>query len=151
MERNAMITSKTALLYGKAATSRIFGVPKTHVLKIQVFEKTVWVHLKGKRPKFVSQKLYKQHFAEWRREQSTQVILVNHNPEQGTWVAQGQQDYLVLVKDNLLICECEDFKNQERFGFRVSACKHLYAALGQLGYSSIRDYHARRSAQPVAA
>ena len=47
--------------------------------------------------------------------------------------------YIVQVKPDSIRCECADYhKQMEALGY--GCCKHGYAVLGQLGYSSLGDY-----------
>lgn len=137
------------LVFSKAAIARILKVSKSDVLEMRLFFKVVWVHLKGQRPTFISKKVFLQHFADWRKERSSEVVLWPDRELQGVW--QSENGYQVIVSDDFLSCECEDFKNQNRAGMKKCCCKHLYKGLELLGYGSLKDYLARPRPQPVAA
>ena len=134
-----MVTA-TTIIFSKRAAQRILG---TAIKLVKVVNRAVLV-VYWQEDKWVSQffsrQLFLNHFAEWRRQKGRAVTIRRGNVQDGIWVAEGKQDYLVIVKDDLMMCECEDFANQEQFGFKVSCCKHIYAVLGQLGYSSVRGY-----------
>ena len=48
-------------------------------------------------------------------------------------------NYLIELNGKNAECGCEDYKNQLAF-FGKGACKHIYAALFSIGFSSLGEY-----------
>lgn len=135
---------KYNFVYSKAAAARILNVP---VYAIARFERWAWVcfvQIRGQRPMFISFKVFKQHFADCRKQKSRPMCVApvegNHfrvvNPQKGT-------AYNVFVEDDGLDCECKDFENQTLILKCRPCCKHCYAVLTWLGCDRLSDYLAR--------
>lgn len=123
-------------MYNLAATRRILNLPTTAQVKIQIWDKVIWVHVKGQRPTFISKKKYHDHFAQFRREgaKAVKIYFVNGLKAQG-----AKEVYDLNPTDTHIECGCQDFANQmELWG--KGCCKHGYALLGMLGYNSLREY-----------
>ena len=136
------ITSKQQLVYSASAARRMFGVKVSKPCDIRVFHNSVWVCLKGRRPTFVSKRKFKQHFADWRRQQGQVLTVVQWSEEPHrfsvTNPAKGTLYHLECVQDGI-DCECEDYKNQVIL-LGKGCCKHGYAVLSSLGLSSLSEY-----------
>lgn len=119
----------------KAATSRIFDVPPKDVVKVQEWATVVWVHIVGCRPQFVSKKRYISDAITTRKANAEQVTL----QMVGDQLWETSKGYLVSVNANGASCSCKDFENQQQ-AFGRGCCKHAYAVLNQLGFSSLGAY-----------
>ena len=136
--------NKYNFVYSKAAAARILNVSPYAIAK---FEKWAWVcfvQVKGQRPIFISFKVFKQHFADKRKKDSSSLcanrVEGNHfrvvNPQKGT-------AYSVFVEDDGIDCECKDFENQTTILKCRPCCKHGYAVLTWLGCDRLSDYLTR--------
>lgn len=133
-------------IYSKAAAARILGVPEYAIAKFESWANGYFVQVRGQRPKLISRKVFKQHFADKRKKDSYSLCVArvegNHfrvvNPKKGT-------AYNVFVEDDGLDCECKDYFNQVTIlpGKR-RCCKHGYAVLTWLGCDRLSDYLDRR-------
>ena len=134
--------SKDNFVYSRSSAARILGVESRMVVRFEVWWKICFVQVKGCRPTFISKKTFKQHFVDWRIEQSRslEVSQFHHehfrveNPKKGT-------AYSVYLFEDGLDCTCHDYKNQILiFGDNRACCKHIYGVLGYLGYNRLSDY-----------
>ena len=130
------------LLFSAAAVRRLLGLRPSVKVEIRKFFKVIWVWVQGKRPTFISKRVFMNHFAEWRQSQSKgfkvtkRLDLANHYTVRNL---QKDTAYVVEVRREGVFCTCEDLKNQLEF-FGWGCCKHGYAVLAQLGFGSLRDY-----------
>jgi E3 ubiquitin-protein ligase DOA10 len=134
-----MVTS-TNILFSVAAVKRLLGLASDIQVQIREFFKVIWVWIKGKRPTFISKAKFTQHFVDRRKAQSKDIQAIQNseskftafNPESGS-------RYSVDVSRSMIACSCEDYRNQITFLGR-GCCKHGYAVLEFLGFSSLKDY-----------
>jgi hypothetical protein len=134
-----MINSSN-FVFSKAAAARILGVPVHLILGFQIWWKVCWVWVKGKRPTFISLKAFKQHFVDWRKQQTRSLCVSQINQEQFRVVNPKKASaYSVWLFQDGLDCECEDFKNQVMI-LKKACCKHCYAVLQWLKFDSLADY-----------
>jgi hypothetical protein len=149
---NIMVTAQN-ILYSVSAARRILGIYYPEIkVRIQVWKTVVWVYSEGRRPSFISKSVFKNHFAQWRKQQAKGLKVWEEswmpggynvfNPKKGT-------SYLVIVKSDRVSCNCNDYTNQIEF-FGKGCCKHGYATLDYLGFSTLADYLTAQK-QPVAA
>lgn len=132
------------IVYSAAALRRMWGLLYRRLTDIKVREwwRVVWVWLPGHRPTFVSKAEFKNHFVEWRREaaQALRVVLWATDSQRYTVHNDAKHNsYVVDVLPEAVTCTCEDYQNQFKFWGR-GCCKHGYAVLGCLGFSSLSDY-----------
>lgn len=136
------ITSGQQLVYSASAARRLLGAKPSKPCSISVFSNSIWVHLKGQRPTFISKRKFKQHFADWRKQQAATLTVVQWY-EDPRWFsvsnpAKGTAYHLDCTAD-AIDCDCEDYKNQVILLGR-GCCKHGYAVLAYFGLSSLREY-----------
>jgi len=55
-----------------------------------------------------------------------------HNPE-------NNNEYVVDFGKRPVQCECEDYKKQREV-LQAGACKHIYACLLKMNYTTLREY-----------
>jgi hypothetical protein len=139
-----MITS-TSLIFSKSSVARILSIPASQIVKFVVYPYVCWVHVRGQRPKFMSRKPFYQHFAAHRQAQGqelrqqgkvskisgTRYTIDSNSAESGF--------YMVELHPDRVACECQDYRNQLEYIGR-GICKHGYAAIGQLGLTTLSDY-----------
>jgi len=133
------------ILYSASAVRRIFHLAAGVAVRLERFAFVIWVHIAGRRPRFVSLNDFKRHFAEHRQLEATKLradkepifqnLYTVSNPVKGS-------SYQVAMLDKKVDCTCDDFKNQVQF-FGKGCCKHAYAVLFKLGFTNLRDYIAR--------
>lgn len=136
-----MVTA-TNILYSVSAVRRLLGLGDRIAVKIQEFGWVVWVWVVGKRPTFISKKLFKQQFVDRRKAQAKGLVVTRNTYESCSYSVRNEAKdsvYKVVLGVDEIACECEDYKNQREF-FGRGCCKHGYAVLAQIGYSSLRDY-----------
>ena len=134
------MVTRSNIIYSIAAAQRILNI-KSGLYDVQEWAFVVWV--RGKNfCKFVSKKLFKKHFADFRKKQAEKVNLVVDPNNAKEFKAVGNSGlYTLKVEDKAVTCDCEDYRNQI-FHLRAkhSTCKHGYAVLFKLGFSSLSDY-----------
>lgn len=139
-----MITS-SSLVFSKSSAARILGIPASQIVKFVLYPCVCWVHIKGQRPRFMSRKPFYQHFAAHRQQQGQQLrqqgkvskisgtryTIASNSAENGF--------YMVALHPDRVACDCHDYANQIEYIGR-GCCKHGYAAIGQLGLTTLADY-----------
>ena len=133
------------ILYSASAVRRIFQVAPGVAVRIQRFFYVIWVHIAGRRPRFVSLNDFKRHFAQHRQLEATKLRAEKESAFTNLYTVSNPakaSSYLVALLDKKVDCTCDDFKNQVQF-FGKGCCKHAYAVLFQLGFTDLRDYIAR--------
>jgi len=145
-----MIRSSEQLLYSRAAAARILGVPVEQIRRVEVWPRVVLVvpHKGyGLRPRFVSQRVFKEHFVEFRREAARNLLVAAQSGAEFTVLnpSNGHQ-YKVVVGTASVKCECEDYKNQIHYLGR-GCCKHCYRVLFHLGFQTLKDYVNSKAAE----
>lgn len=132
---------KSDLLFNLSNAARALNVALKSIKKISVWFKVVWVQVEGRRPTLVSKKLFFTAFIAVRKA-AAQGAKVEKLPLVGgvRVTSEGSQEsHFVKVTKKALICDCQDYKAQiQTFG--KGCCKHGYAFLGSLGFSSLSDF-----------
>ena len=125
-------------IYSRTAASAIC---QTKIEKIEVWANhTVWVKF-SKGSKLISQKQFKEYFAESRktRSQNTKIIGQTKNG----FIAKSENSektYQILPQKTRIYCECKDWETQFTLGIKTPMCKHTYAVLHQLNINSLAEY-----------
>lgn len=127
-------------IYSVAAASRILGVSRFKV-SIQIWNKVVWVHVKGSSPTLISKKVFRDHFVAWRKASGAKIREAGRViTEDGGFIVEGSKDsYIVIPEKDGIYCDCMDYQAQTEY-FGKAACKHIYAVLGVLGFDALSDY-----------
>lgn len=145
---NLSINQKNTMFYlfNRKAAERILGC---EVLKIEVWSIAILVFPKGKRPKFVSKKLFKRDFVEVRKTRA-QTVELSKLPR--GWAAKSSRDpnqhHYITDQGDRLECSCKDWRLQ-RDEFKISqpCCKHQYAVLFSLGFADYQQWKIKRLAE----
>jgi hypothetical protein len=75
-----------------------------------------------------------------RKERARELVVGHYENDLYQVSSQSQADpYFVSANDDIQ-CECEDFANQVKARFSHPMCKHGWALLGYLGFSSLSAY-----------
>jgi hypothetical protein len=88
---------------------------------------------------FVALSRYKEYFVESRKQRASQVIIDFSNNRTVAYNRENGNNYQLIKEVNGIYCECEDYSNQRK-AFNTGCCKHGYALLNQLGFSSLAEY-----------
>lgn len=151
-----MINSKN-FVDSKAAAARILGIKVYAIARLEIWYKVCFVVVKGQRPTFISKKAFRQHFVDWRIEQSRSLCVAQVNRDGHLTLARQPRQpcpqhyrvvnpkknsvYSVWAFEDGFDCECEDYKNQILiFSNGKACCKHAYGVLTWLGYNRLSDY-----------
>ena len=131
----------TNFVYSKAATARILKIKIYAIVRFEIWADVCFVQVKGKRPTFISKKVFRQHFADWRIEQSRFLCVAQVNREHYRVVNPRKNSaYSVYPYADGFDCECEDYRNQIVIFNGKACCKHGYAVLTWLGHNRLSDY-----------
>lgn len=136
-----MVTAQN-LLYSKSAIARMEGIEVSDVLRLEIWAHVVFVVIRGRRPRFYSKVAFKVHFVEWRQAQARVLVATQNVFNPSIFYVRNETKrtaYTVQMYRGGALCGCEDFKNQMQFLGRA-CCKHIYAAIAQLGHSSLSEY-----------
>lgn len=134
-----MIATRQQLLYSKSATRRLLDLTADIALTIKEFERVMWVHIAGHRPTFISKAVYRQHFVDRRRDEAQKLIARNQGDYWVVYNPAKQTSYCVEPMPTEISCDCEDYSNQIKLLGR-GCCKHGYAVLAELGFTSLKEY-----------
>ncbi len=150
--KNTMNSSNQML--SKASAARILNVKEVDISKVELWGNCAFIHMAHSKAKMVSLKKFKENFAESRKGRSADLEVIPV-PLCGSFVVKNPKrktQYLVyLMGDSRgdayrrIECGCEDFARQirdnpEMFGTEHACCKHIYAVLGHIGYSNLKDF-----------
>jgi hypothetical protein len=93
---------------------------------------------------FLSVTQFEQNFTESRKQNSETLVVTPQNDSWDFAVSNPQKgtQYKVETRHPGLLCNCQDYIRQRdrNYAGRPIACKHGYAVLGHLGFSSLEDY-----------
>ncbi len=134
------IKTATDLIYTTANAARILG-NKTKGLVIEVWANVVYLHAQGLFSRFTSKKAFKQQFVDFRKEGAIGLEVVKVPFESGEYMVRsssGETAYLVQCLTDKLTCTCQDYQAQSA-AMNKACCKHCYATLNHLGYTSLAD------------
>lgn len=134
-------------MLSKASAARILNVKEGEINKVELWGNCAFVQMAHSKAKMVSLKKFKDNFVESRKGRSADLEVIPvplcgsftvRNPKRNT-------QYLVYLMGKHIECGCEDFARQirdnpEMFGTEHACCKHIYAVLGFLGHSSLKDF-----------
>lgn len=136
------MVTKFSILYSVSAVKRLLGLGDRIAVKIQEFAWVIWVWVKGCRPTFISKSKFKKHFVDKRRAGARGLVVTRNMSESCSYSVRNEAKdsvYKVILGASAIACGCEDYGNQTEF-FGRGCCKHGYAVLAQIGYSSLKDY-----------
>lgn len=92
---------------------------------------------------FFSRKNFKKHFAAWRKEKGKSVA-VEFDYFTGLFSAISERNFMDRYTLDLfperITCNCKDQETQKEIGIKTPMCKHSYAVLNYLGFSSLEEY-----------
>lgn len=132
-------TNPLHYIYSRSAAERIFDCA---VKEVEIYQNCLLVKFETG-SKFVSKRVFKEHFATHRQEKSREVY-VSYHPFSGNFRAPSshnlQDSYSIELHPDHLECTCQDWAIQAKLGIKTPTCKHCYAALEYMGCTSIKDY-----------
>ena len=133
--------NKTNFIYSKSAAARILDVKPHLIIRFEIWAYVCSVRVRGQKPTFISKKVFRQHFVDWRIGQSRSLCTAQVNQEHFRVINPRKSTaYSVYLFEDGLDCECEDYKNQVLIFNGKACCKHNYAVLTWLGYNRLTDY-----------
>ena len=134
------------LFFNLASVARIAEVPIDSIDRFEVWEKvTMCVFKKGRglRPRFLSNMLFYSSFVEDRKSRSKSIQVTQNLFANRVYTARNPTNgntYTVIASD-AIECQCADYRAQLAF-IGKGCCKHGYAVLRSLGFSSLSDFQA---------
>jgi hypothetical protein len=154
-----MITQNN-YIYSQAALARVLEISPKSIIRFEVWDKVIFVIIKGKRPTFISKNLLKKEFTNFREFNSKSVNIIPHAVSDKLFLAQSRSEKakkhsleIYETFDGLIKarCSCDDYKNQGEYRLYLKRelgglfdpfnrkCKHLIALESFLG-GSLTDY-----------
>ncbi|NJN88919.1 MAG: metal-binding protein [Leptolyngbyaceae cyanobacterium SL_5_14] len=135
------IAAATQILNSKFTIATVISVTELKSVVSVVYTRK---GVRGKCCTFVSKQEFKEYFVTARqlRSKSYQV----KNVPGGDYVVSGfendtvRSQYLVSLEAFRIVCTCPDYREQNRLFKGRGCCKHGYAVLNHLGFSSLSDY-----------
>lgn len=118
------------------------GIVDQEIKAVKLSELTGFVEVQtANKSFFVPINLVKDSFVELRKEGSkTLQVKALGNLVYSVTNPAKKSSYHVKRTDSSVVCQCEDYRKMVETGIKNPCCKHGYAVLNALGYSSLRDY-----------
>lgn len=142
-------------IYSKSALARVLKISTSKIVRFEIWDKVIFCIIKGQRPTFVSKKVFKKEFSDFRNRNSKSVNIIPHSVSDKLFLAQSEgkaerhQVEIYQTYDNLIKsrCTCKDYRKQleNRFYLKKETgnfdprCKHQIALETFLG-GNLRDY-----------
>jgi hypothetical protein len=129
------------LIYTVANAARILG-KRFQGLTIQVWFNCVYIHAKGQISRFMSKTAFKQMFVDFRKAGAKALTVTKDLFISGLFKVRNETKntaYDVLIVEQHVTCGCEDYQAQLN-AFGKGVCKHGYAVLNHLGFTSLADF-----------
>jgi hypothetical protein len=117
-----------------------------HQVSIEVWDKIVLAKAKGRRPVFMSKRVFQEHFVKIRKQKAVDVTLYQQSSTE--WIGKSPDSktyHNIEIANNHIHCTCEDYRNQQQVLGNAS-CKDIYSLLFQNGFNSLRDYQTKQAA-----
>lgn len=128
-------------LCNKSSTGRILGVKPSQIARLEPVSNAIMIEFKDGSTQYVSPSEYIADFVNLRVEKSKELIAIQVKENRFTVYNPGNDHvYVVAIDNKVPACPCEDYKRSKEIFQNQVACKHVYAALRQLGYDNLRDY-----------
>jgi len=131
-------------IYSISAARRLFG---QKVVKIEERLCNVLITFNDGSQNLADKKLFKQHFAEHRRQLGLNIDDVKRF---NSYVYRVKSKYWVSVFPDRVSCTCGDYATQQEMGIQRGCCKHGYAVLKTLGCTSLAEFIQKQSTAPRA-
>lgn len=133
------------LLYTFAAAAQIIGIDINQIDNLIPYELGCQVILKNKSWSIlIKQTDFLVQFVNIRKARARALVATQYlddNNQSTVWNEANNNRYHLTVTTEFIYCECPDWQRQhEVFGHEKVCCKHSYAVLARLGFSSLRDY-----------
>ena len=135
-----------SLFFNLASVARIARTPVTSIDRFEVWEKVTMCVFKkglGMRPRFLSNQLFYSSFVEDRKSRSKSIQVTPNPFADKIFTAKNPANghaYTVIAASSIE-CQCADYRAQLSF-IGKGCCKHGYAVLRSLGFSSLSDFQA---------
>jgi len=101
----------------------------------------------------VTAKEIKETITNRRKERAKNIEIID-NPD-NTYTARNsikESEYQLIPKDSYIYCTCPDYSNQSiALKSDDVCCKHIWALLGYLGFSSLSEYEEYNEAENIEA
>jgi len=146
--------SQDNYIYSKSALARVLNINPKLIVRLEAWASVVFVVIKGKRPTFISKKVFKKEFIDFRKRNSELIKITPHAVSQTWFLGQSKDSTqhkleIFTTYDNLIKsrCDCEDYKNLKDHRFYLNRelgkvelkCKHQLALETFLG-GSLTNY-----------
>ena len=134
------------LFFNLASVARIAEVPVDSIDRFEIWDRVILVIFKknrGLRPRFLSNMLFYSSFVEDRKSRSKSIQVTPNAFADRIYTARNESNdhtYTVIAAESIE-CQCADYRAQVAFVGR-GCCKHGYAVLRSLGFSSLSDFQA---------
>lgn len=130
------------MIYSKSNIARLLGdISPSQVKQVTELDGECLVILKNNQTVVISRKELTQSFVNYRKE-GARGLLAYKQANRFEYIVlnpRSYHTYHVSLAVGNIYCQCTDFNSQQQ-NFGRGCCKHIYAALAQLGYSSLSDY-----------
>lgn len=134
-------TPRTNYIFSKTAATQILG--RKDVANIEVWDHMVKIDFLSGSPRIASKKPFLKYFAESRKQRAIALPVEKISGALYEVKSSRVQNKKYLVEISLenwvnprMSCPCSDYRTQVEVGINTPCCKHIYAVLGQLGFSS---------------
>jgi hypothetical protein len=124
-------------IYSITAATKILN---RKVLKLEIWARVIFIKFTNGQARFMAKKDFWIEFHRSRKERAKQLTVSHYGHDLYQVSSQSRLDpYFVSVCDDIQ-CECVDYAEQVKAKFRYPICKHGWASLNYLGFSSLTAY-----------
>lgn len=125
-------------IYSITAAVKILG--RKDILKLEIWARVIFVKFTNNKARFMAKKDFWIEFHRSRKERARDLVVNHYGRDLYQVSSQSQvEPYFVSLGDDIQ-CECTDYAEQTKAKFKHPMCKHNWALLRHLGFSSLSSY-----------
>ena len=128
------------MVYIYSITAAVKILKRKDISKLEIWARIIFIKFKNGQGRFMAKKDFWIEFHRSRKERAKQLIVGYYGHDLYQVSSQSRAEpYFVSLNDDIQ-CECADYAEQAKAKFKHPMCKHSWALLGYLGFSSLSAY-----------
>lgn len=129
-------------IYSITASAKILN--RKDICKLEVWARVIFIKFTNGQTRFVAKKDFWLEFHRSRKERAKQLTVGHYGEDLYQVSSQSQKEPYLVSIDGEVQCECADYAEQVTAKFKYPMCKHGWALLNHLGYSSLTNFITER-------